>query len=239
MLFTEAYHLDDSLYLSAVISNRESMEAQVLKKTPGIFSLAHPHQDMQFEADHPFFFQDYERTFSIVPQELSILFWPFLSIGKIDPAIINAASKAYYNDLEILPINPVEPIPNLKSHHLFEPSFPAASESDPTVFVRNEMPGVASLKDNDKDDSLAQTTDTISKIASAKLHLDLRNEDITFQGIAIPIILKRYHFRTFYHPYMCAFISELNKNGLGGLLPGEYSGQSSLFLAWKTLWRAS
>ena len=44
-------------------------------------------------------------------------------------------------------------------------------------------------------------------------------------GIGITIADLVFHFRTFYHPYVCTFIEQLNRYGIGGLLESTADGE--------------
>lgn len=155
----------------------ESLRLNVLtlNKTPGIFSLLPAHQDHQFTAQRPFFFQDDRRAFFVSPEVPQALLWSEPDQVRFESV---APIPAYYQQPVPLPV----PVRDL-------------------VF----MPSPDDL-------TIAEPSQELEFLAPSPFELS--------QAAVLPRYgsQKRYRFRTFYHPYICPLLRELNRNGIDGLL---------------------
>lgn len=141
-----------------------------LNRTPGIFNLLTAHQDRQFTAQRPFFFQDDRRAFFVSPQVERVP--PLRSQpGQIRFESI-ASNPSYYRQPVRNPV--IAPSPG--DLVVVEPSQEIEPEASSAV-------------------QFAQV-DVLPRYGSHK----------------------RYRFQTFYHPYICPLLRELNRNGIDGLL---------------------
>ena len=80
----------DKLYLQI-----KNGEIPVLNKTPGNYKILYPHQDRDFYSQRPFFFQDEQRAFFVVPRVPNLRrdSNDILSISEIDPGKLVAVNE--------------------------------------------------------------------------------------------------------------------------------------------------
>lgn len=82
-----------------------------LTATPGTFSIAYAHQDGYLTGRRPFFFQDLEKTYFVVPSEELVRERHWQDPYTIDPGfIIGLVNKYYYEPVWVDPLRPVEQI---------------------------------------------------------------------------------------------------------------------------------
>lgn len=166
-------------------------DTAALAKTPGIFLLL-PYADGNRIAEHPFFYRDDKRTFLIIPSdEIPPMMLNWSDALTMDPAHIPDLSK-HYLEAAVSLSDTIGPGISPEDSAIREPTFPSRpgfDESRPNLTVVDISP----------EDLLA--------------HSDAIGRDLN-----LPRTEKRFCFKTFYHPYVCTFVRELNRNGVDGLL---------------------
>lgn len=162
-----------------------------LGKTPGTFLLL-PYHDGSSIARHPFFFQDDKRTFFIIPSE-NPLPTAFPEADQVDPGFAIDTAGRYWNRAGSV-AGGATPMVNAEGPSLYEPSIPVMPEA--SVAAPAAMPrlapgtGMRALGDGEV-------------------------PGLQWYGHRTRI---GFLFQTFYHPYVCPFVRELNRNGVDGLL---------------------
>ena len=211
----------------------------VLQRTPGVFSLLVPHQ---YETDDPtisltpFYYQDRTRTFVVSPEDVT-LYLPLPD--KTQPGSLDLP-PTYYSSQDEVP-NPEGPVTR-GDPIIFEPSFlfgsqpatasasnmlsaPGAQTRSVAVALARDTalstsPQSRSMSSNGGD---APTFGTISDVLASV-------DSTAAKGQWAPMAPKRfYRFETFYHPFVCTFIRELNRDGLDGLLQRSIQLQPQWF----------
>ena len=193
------------------------------KKTPGNFLLL-PHPDGASITEHPFFYQDDTRTFFVVPSDANTAQPDWNYKDKIDPGKIDML-KCYY-EIPLVPniigsiINPGDPLP-------FEPSFPVGPQPRPAI-PENEGSILAG-----EAGAASPATEAAAGVGPAIMADTYAGLPAPFLGVGIPFGAgNQYLFQTFYHPYVCAFVRELNRHGVDGLLQRTVQLYPHLFLPW-------
>ncbi len=143
-----------------------------LNKTPGIFNLLTAHQDRQFTAQRPFFFQDDRRAFFVSPEtEQRPHIWSQPRQVRFESV---APIPAYYQQPVAVRSPVIAPVPG------------DLAVAEPTQEV----------------EPVAVTTGQLTQVEVLPRYR----------------LRKKYRFQTFYHPYVCPLLRELNRNGIDGLL---------------------
>jgi Tc toxin complex TcA C-terminal TcB-binding domain/Neuraminidase-like domain/Salmonella virulence plasmid 28.1kDa A protein/Putative peptidoglycan binding domain len=218
---------DDSLYLSAgrVPDNADfntviqrKVDIETLKKTPGRFQLLYPHQDDQFLSQRPFFYQDNIKTFFVIPENnIEVILWNISS--RISPAIIDGIHEYYYK--RILVRNPIDPAINPGELTASQPS-PRRIEA-PSTLARTPSSRITTTRVlTTSSTRMARFSSTAGRSTSL-MRSALRPKDLIDSKYR-PI--KHYQFATFYHPYVCLFIRELNRYDINGLLKRDIQRNS-------------
>jgi hypothetical protein len=157
---------------SAGVFERTRLNILTLNKTPGIFNLLPAHQDRQFTAQRPFFYQDDRRVFIVLPEDKPA--WQSWSQAGTVSFEGVTRTPSYYRE----PVPPRDPV--------IAPAPGDLLFAEPSQEVQPAAP--------------AETTSMGAGILPRRF------------------TEKRYRFQTFYHPYVCPFLRELNRNGIDGLL---------------------
>jgi hypothetical protein len=155
-----------------------------LNKTPGIFNLLTAHQDPQFTAQRPFFFQDGRRAFFVSPE-----------VQRAAP-LLNQPNQIGFESIAPIPSYYGQPVPVRR---------PVIAPAQGDLIV-------------------APPSQEVELVASSAVQL--AQVDILPRSGS----QKRYRFQTFYHPYVCPFLRELNRNGIDGLLQRPAQITPHLFL---------
>jgi hypothetical protein len=205
---------DDSLYLSAgkVPENADfntviqrKVDIEVIKKTPGRFRLLYPHQDEQFLSQRPFFYEDDTRTFFITPYS-DLPKWSVTE--RISPVTIAGVHEFYYETKPLrLPVNPIIRVRE-------GVSISRSSESDFSTLATTSTPVATNSM------AVGSRSSLVRRSASTHIRSLLEDKASNYRTERLPVFLPktRYQFETFYHPYVCLFIRELNRFGISGLL---------------------
>jgi Tc toxin complex TcA C-terminal TcB-binding domain/Neuraminidase-like domain/Salmonella virulence plasmid 28.1kDa A protein len=222
MMFVADNKSDHKLYLPTSLKQN----TKTLNLTPETFYILYPHQDEQFNSQRPFFYQDDTKTFFIIPENGSVrppIWWEPV---HVTPGVIDQLRDRHYTqktklipDISAAVINPTDPLIN-------EPSFSINTPlTQISALASTEIPNGISTPITGAVRNLAITSPQAKVSAlSENVTLTSRASDIlrervsTFQYLPFFQPEKRYLFQTFYHPYVCPFVRELNQNGINGLL---------------------
>jgi hypothetical protein len=223
---------DSRLYLPA------PTDKAALSKTPGTFRLL-PHHDGASLTRHPFFYQDDTRAFFVAPAEVQSD--TALKNGfQIDIGSLSSFGTPYYAGSKSLATNAFGS-KLYSAELLFEPSYPTS----PAI-------GAANLFTSDAAASRS-VTETSVKDASSRFEVRTAPQTLTQLGGSVGAarligskgnlppdtganffstytVSTRYTFQTFYHPFVSAFVHELNRDGLDGMLQRKVQTEPALFL---------
>ena len=198
MTFVENAGAEQPFYLSSgkvnesgdLVVGSDSMEV-ILEKTPTTFTVAYPHQFPVFISQFPFFYQDYQRTYFVIPKWDSPIEL-FTKPGKVKPGFEIDFDGGSASGLEsFMQMNDLSP--QLQS------SLSAAGGT----MVATEQPSVSVVVDSSNGG-----IDFESSVANA------------WNGISQQTLkqVQYLKFATFFHPHVCTWIKTLNRKGMPGLL---------------------
>lgn len=184
----------------------------VLRKTPGIFSVLLPHQYRPFFSQAPFFYEDYRRTFFVIPKDVLVpddpyaTLYPWYDPDKSSPEYFFTIPEYYRN----LSTGLIRTIPgpansNLTNHVASIDGNPVTGSGDDIDVAYEGMNTFASPK------TQWYIDEDIDPFPGPKKHLE-----------------KRYRFDNFYHPYICLLIKQLNRYGIDGVLDPDPHGEEPL-----------
>ena len=126
----------------------ENGDDTALALTPGIFSIAYPHQDGYLNGRRPFFFQDQEKTYFVVPSEETVIERNWSQPVKTTPGIIDIVNKYYFRPVWVDPlgVDPLGPIKHpegvlvprgpVERTVVFDPQTPLERIADPVPVER-------------------------------------------------------------------------------------------------------
>ena len=240
---THVFHMllretgEGSLFLPA------PTDSEALRQTPGTFLLL-PHADGASFTEHPFFFLDNTRTFFVIATPVHRPIRDWVNVVALDPGIVHDLGNTYYAELKPLPLNRLGPISNPRDPMLFEPSFPARPDfaavregtlrSGVARFSRITEPADALASPALALASPAAAPDTMARIALTgvrnRVFSNLLRENLITSTVVKFRPRNGYLFQTHYHPYVCAFVRELNRDGVDGLLQRKIQTEPWLFL---------
>ena len=212
---------DETLYL--VAADPKPKDIPTLTKTPGTFRLLVPHQDEQFTSQRPFFFQDDTKTFFIIPQDAPIFREPKWREPKlIDPGILKRILEQYY-EKPLIP-DPIGPIANPFDPLIHDRSFPVKARLNTASATNVATPRLMTTRMARADSGIA------TDLVATSRFTDILRDRGRFENL-IPKYLteKQYRFQTFYHPYVCLFVRELNRDGIDGLLQRPIQTEPQIF----------
>ncbi|HYU30576.1 MAG TPA: neuraminidase-like domain-containing protein [Thermoanaerobaculia bacterium] len=215
---------EQQLYLPA------PTDTAALQKTPGTFRLL-PYADGISLSSHPFFFADDKRTFFVIPSEVRVQVWVAADPGNLEiPGIV-------WDEVQILP-DPIGPIVDPEDPWMFDPSF---AVSDVGVsFGGAQAGGIGGIGGIG---GQMQKTLGVAEAAAAPEAMELGGGSEISKSMTLPGTIEwasellskepaaglgngwyeyrtesRFRFQTFYHPWLCSFVRELNRDGVDGLL---------------------
>ncbi len=177
----------------------DSLIEVVLNRVDGRMML--PHQFLHFESQGPFFFEDAQRTYFVVP-EIETAGTPtdthMLVRDHVDLDAVAALSAIH-----------LPPRATVRPARL---TLTAASPvTEHVVFTPGDQALVLSRP------SFAEATRLSSRVSMASAAKGCDEEpDVTYPPTRKT--RKRYQFLPFYHPHTCLFIEQLNRFGVEGLL---------------------
>jgi hypothetical protein len=233
---------DDKLHLLQLEAYSPSTTDDIvtLKKTPGTFRLLPPHQYEQFASQGPFFFQDNNRTFFVVP------FYERVFAEWSGPDIIIPEITFDYYYAEYYFTDPAGPVINPGDGVQFEPSFSLDSKFR-TYKPMNLLSEIYSVSVAAGSKAVApksammrgiggfpigETTGMYDPLPTAVTDM----LDYVITGYYTPMYPTyveqlKYRFEMFYHPYVCLFVKQLNRDGIDGLLQRRIQTEPESFLS--------
>ncbi len=200
-------NVENCLYLPV------NYDTPALRRTPGTFQVL-PHSDGSAIGKSPLFYQDWRRTFFIeaVPTAVRVKgsVW---GTGKVDPGLVFEIPEIYWE--ELLPFDPRGPVVNPEDPWIMDPTFPTGPGDDPVY----DPVGAG----------MAEVITPMRRMAGTRRYAMSATyrrsgggyRDRGFGGAAgwhITRMEPRYKFTSFYHPWVPAFVRELNRAGIDGLM---------------------
>ena len=181
-----------------------------LNETPGQFTLAVPHQYIEYASQDDLFYQDETRCFHVVPRDQAVVNNPLLDE---DFVTFEAASRS------MLPNQSKTEDDRIALRH---PVGCGARRSAQRRLGRTKtiVQGSATLIAHQRKIAIQDLLDQSGAIAS----------DGTAGGITLQLMTEKvFDFNAFYHPHVCTFFEEINGAGVGGLMQRSVQSLSSEF----------
>ncbi|MPZ76799.1 MAG: hypothetical protein GEU77_09750 [Deltaproteobacteria bacterium] len=224
------FRQDDALVLWSQLSVTSSGQLSayeqelILNNAPGSFLITPPHQYTRFFSQGPLFYEDATRTFLILPQDVVSTSdsgrTAMFSRGNSSLDLIRTVRAT------TLPSLPRTEIPDRSSTlpgSLVSNTAVFTSGSESLVIDRRPISSVAGLvaevEEDDEEESDAFFRDMITPSVPS-----VTPSVFDIGEITTPNSIKKYRFLTFYHPYSCLFIEQLNRFGVDGLLKPRPTG---------------
>lgn len=225
---------DGTLQLPKGVTGTDSTVA--LRRTPGAesFRLLTPHQEQYLTGRLPFFFHDDAETLFVVPKEASEWIWVWTRPERIDPKLIDIIDHIYYQPDPIPdPIGPIaerwDPVPVIRYQYetaavdaiapvaegMAKPIVPALATGKLALAAKARKAQLLSIKGTKGRELVAIGDRKMVTISDY-----LRPDRMFLPGLlgGYSVAVRRYEFRTHYHPYVCPMIRDLNLSGINGLL---------------------
>lgn len=207
-------------------------EAIALSRSPSTFSLAYAHQDQFITGARTFFFQDGQRCYIVDPLVGYELSFDLTQPEKVTPGLVGAIKDKYYNvipEVTFVPPGPVEIVENVVERFGTTDPLRLAllrDESQTTVNTLIAEPIQARVdlfKSGDQrrvisksDKAIVQLGDYVSK-----------ERIIVNLGSLITKQVRRYQFKSAFHPYVGAFQEDLTTGGVEALVRREGQQRSA------------
>jgi hypothetical protein len=242
MSFVHKRPTQSPLTLAELASTGHNLNySPTLDATPGKFRVC-PEWFQRFDAHAPIFYSDDARTFFVIPGDVLTpkRDWPF--IDRVRPDMLDLSDYYYAQPSPIrgpigLAVNPVERM-------TYELSFPMevsvnAARAIRTSAVHDGTMTMGRSVDAESGVSLGsrpQSARTRSGAAKSAFMASNVVDILRGRGIDKSVYLpthrwaRQYRFETFYHPYLCLFIRELNRDGIDGLLQRSIQIEPHIFL---------
>lgn len=191
--WNDADRQGDSLFLVDDTSqSREVLQKTtgVLPNTPGIFRLLFTHDEAPSAAQDALFFEDATRTFFVTSRRLAKTKEGFTAGNAVSPGSIDNTVSSYYITSGLSS--------GVGAFSLASIGLQAAATSLQTT----APPG------------LRGSVTGVNVITGGSGVFDPYPRSV----LPTPKGTRVYRFRTFYHPYVCLFLTQINSKGIGGLL---------------------
>jgi hypothetical protein len=190
----------------------------ILNNAPEKFLITPPHQYTHFVSQGPFFYEDTRRTFLVVPRDVVRSTDPEGTVMLVkDHSSLDAIRAVRTTHLPSLPQRtPSESVLTLPQGIVSNTEVFTSRFSN-LVIDRRETSG-ASIFVREEDRREEEEEFDIFHGDPFPSAPSVGSDDVE---ITPPHAVKKYRFLTFYHPYTCKFIEQLNRFGIDGLLnPG-------------------
>jgi hypothetical protein len=204
-------------------------QAMALGGSPSSFSLAYPHQDQFITGARTFFFQDGQRCYIVEPSVGYELAFDLTQQEMVTPDLVSAIKSKYYNTIQGFVIAPPAPVENAVTHFGTKDPLRLAllnNDSHRPVIESTLKPGRALVDFSNagdqrrviskSDKAILQIGDYVSK---ERIIVDLPSL-VTKQ-------VRRYQFKTAFHPYVGDFQEDLATGGVEALVRREGQQRSA------------
>ncbi len=189
--------------------SNESEWKKILNSPSFPFYIIPAHQYRHFLGQAPFFYADSSRTFFIFPQAGSMLSEASMQNLKFEPTLIERKTSSQ-KELEAEMSHEIASIDSDKQKVAY-----IGNRSESLIIDRKQTPKTS-------ESALLSTLPQKAITSAPQTALTLSSEATSE---------RKYAFQTFYHPYTCTFIQQLNRYGLEGLLrPDSYQGAGAELL---------
>jgi hypothetical protein len=111
----------DTNSIEKLLAERKAIPT--LGTTPTSYNLMVAHQDVQFAAQRPFFYQDAGRAFFVIPQDVVV--WTPDKSDYFDPGLLDKYKEIAWAEVNPVP-DPIGPVINPEDPFVFEQSFPVS-----------------------------------------------------------------------------------------------------------------
>ncbi|RKG52238.1 hypothetical protein D7X30_34170 [Corallococcus sp. AB011P] len=224
-------------------------EEAALSRMLGLYSLAYAYDDNSINGHGSFFFQDDVKTFFVTPQQVNSSAWA-ADASRVAPTAIDTVRALYYEPRRLArPLDVrqrIDPVPVRrlklveKARARAEQRMLLAAGVGPRTGARRLQTG-KSLEAREAQATPASPVKTPLRRQEVTLVLDrgdrkrftlanyIKDSRLFEKTLVAPLapVEVRYRFWTFYHPYVCNFISQLNWRGMDGLLRRKLQLQSA------------
>ena len=247
-----------SLYLPRNLATASYDVALTLTPGDTPFTILYAHQDFYLTGQRSFFFQDDSKTFFAIPEETTLSRVAWQVPDRVRPELIDLVRTKYYakgaisektaavvaaggsttpsagptvtpSRSDLRESGRILPFPGAKSISKSEPvTVGSLTLGDMSALSTANFSSKPILEPRGAKEAMIaghaatfMASSTVGAIVSEKwLHPP--------PTIATSWKERRYRFETFYHPYVCDFISRLNHEGIDGLLKRSTQLQSSI-----------
>lgn len=212
---------DHPFQLAATTDPGADQWVPMLDETPGTFKVAYSHQYKNFSAGAPFFYEDDTRTFFVMPQDESAYKENYdipseenngtggWHNDSITPGVMDSTQNHYFDQIELHDLN--TGIPDQIGPGPGDGNYGGGRSRrlDTNMDTNTDARGYSKA-------DLAWEGGFIEEILGEwEPH-----QESTYYG-TLSLVNKKCRFLTFYHPYVCLLIKQLNRYGIDGMLNPE------------------
>ncbi|GIF63988.1 hypothetical protein Ais01nite_20230 [Asanoa ishikariensis] len=221
-----------------------AQEDVALAAPPATFTLSYTHEDAYITGGQTFFFQDAAKTYHVDPSEEVVWDQVWSSPWAFGPLHVDLVNQRYYEpDLATVDgAGPIEPTPMLRALLHGRGAAPSAATrgaaDDPVTTALATIDGgraalvraqTAELEARARPGATVDAPSTqalrnviVSRPDKALLTIGEYVDEARALGagwtVPVAATVHRYHFKTHYHPYACAFLRDLNAGGIERLV---------------------
>jgi Tc toxin complex TcA C-terminal TcB-binding domain len=186
-------------------------DTEALAQTPGTFRLL-PHADGTLLSDQPFFYLDNSRTFFVIPSWVTPSIRDWFDPAAVDPEFLLRLPEAYWRQPRALSPS-IGPTDNPGGTASLAPASPV--ELDVAAVGAADL---VAIRLDGLDGGAAPRTTAAAGVPTPAFTSFLRGTPTGTRPVLKFRAETRYQFLTHYHPYVCAFVRQLNQAGIDGLL---------------------
>jgi len=199
-----------------IILIKNSKIEKIFTKAPDFFYITPPHQYLHFYSQAPFFYEDSKRTFFVIPESIyGSNSSPSTTVGSLQ----NSLNRGQIDLGSLSGIrSAILPLPQQTDDSSLQRESLTLSQSRSRTFTiadqNTVINRVAITASEDEPETLTDEIVATAVVPVTRTPFGSSIGDI----LSNENVKKVYHFRTFYHPYTCLFIEQLNRFGIEGLL---------------------
>ncbi len=179
------------------------------------FFLLLPHADGSRLTAHPFFFLDARRTFFVIPSRVKVPMQAFPDLEATDPLSLVIIPEIYWPGP---PPDPIDVITDPRDPCRFDSSFPAGNVMMSHARAAGRLAGGAVGGPPTPPGAMQVVGLRAPMVYGAGATAGGATASLPDYNWPVHDDKYRFLFQTFYHPYVCPFVRELNRNGVDGLL---------------------